>query len=227
MIPEERPYLRPAALKFLRGLSRHNDRDWFNERKPLYEAELKAPILAVIGKVNEAMLDFAPDHVRDPAKTMFRIYRDTRFSKDKRPYKDHVGAWWARHGLEKTSGGGFYLQVSATEMIVAAGVYMPGPEQLLAIRRQLLDGHEEFRALAGSAKLRDAGMLAMEPASLARAPKGFPADHPGIDLIRQRQWGVSARLPVELALSPNFADEVARHFALAAPLVDWLNRPLG
>src|SRR6202041_3599310 len=113
------------ALKFLRGLKRHNDREWFAERKAVYERELKAPMLALIGEVNEAMAEFAPMHVRPPQKIMMRIYRDIRFSKNKQPYKTHVSAWWVRDGLEKTSGGGFYFHVSPEEVVIAAGAYMP------------------------------------------------------------------------------------------------------
>ena len=100
------------ALKFLRGLKRNNDREWFGARKAVYEREVKAPMLALIGEMNEAMLGFAPENVRPPQKAMMRIYRDIRFSADKRPYKIQQGAWWARTGLEKTSGGGFYFHVS-------------------------------------------------------------------------------------------------------------------
>ena len=74
-----------------------------------------------------------------------RIYRDIRFSKDKRPYKTNLAAWWARHGMEKTSGGGFYLEVSPTAVRIAAGAYMPEREQLLAIRRMLVDRHDDVR----------------------------------------------------------------------------------
>src|ERR1700721_614550 len=80
-------------------------------------------------------------------RVMMRIYRDIRFAKDKRPYKTHVSAWWAREGLQKTSGGGFYFDVSATEVTVAAGVYMPEREQLLAIRRHLSEHHAGFPAV--------------------------------------------------------------------------------
>src|ERR1700729_1415393 len=109
------------ALKFLRGLKRNNDREWFNERKPIYEQRLKEPLLALIGEINYAMSDFAAEHLRPAPKVMMRIYRDIRFSKDKRPYKTHVSAWWAREGLEKTSGAGFYFHLSPEELLIAAG----------------------------------------------------------------------------------------------------------
>src|SRR5579875_1223606 len=141
----------PESFKFLRGLVKHNDREWFEARRAVYERSLKAPLLAVIEEINHALEEFAPEHVRPPHKTMMRIYRDIRFSKDKRPYKHHVSAWWARRGMEKTSGGGFYLQIGPAEVMVAAGVYMPPPEQLLAIRRWMADNHEGYRKLVSAA----------------------------------------------------------------------------
>ena len=215
----------PASIKFLRDLAKHNDREWFEPRKPIYEKELKAPMLALIGEITEAMQDFAPDFIRPPQKTMMRIYRDIRFSKDKKPYKTNIAAWWARHGLEKTSGGGFYFHVTATEVHIAAGCYMPEKEQLLAIRRMLLERHEEYRSIVSSKKLL-AAMQPFDGMKMTRGPKGFPAEHPGLDLIMQRQWGVSSRLPVDVALTPGLLKEIVKRFKLAEPLVSLLNGPL-
>ena len=99
------------------------------------------------------------------------------------------------HGLEKTSGGGYYFHFSPTEVVIAAGIYMPEREQLLAIRIQLLEQHAELRRLLSGKKLRKVMDLDMDRAALTRPPKGFAADHPGIDLIKQQQWGMLARLP--------------------------------
>ncbi len=139
------PYFRPEALTFLRNLAKHNDRAWFTPRKAQFEAELKEPMLAIVRRITDAMVDFAPNHVRPAEKSLFRIYRDTRFSSDKRPYKTHVAAWWSHRGLEKTSGAGYYFHVSAKEVTIAAGSYMPDKDQLAAIRHWLLEHHAEFR----------------------------------------------------------------------------------
>jgi uncharacterized protein (TIGR02453 family) len=213
------------AIKFLRGLKRNNDRAWFEERRAIYERELKTPMLALIGEINEAMADFSPMHVRPPQKIMMRIYRDIRFSKNKQPYKTRVSGWWARDGLEKTSGGGFYFHMSPEEVFVAAGVYMPEREQLLAIRRYLAEHHKEFRALMKAKKLQSL-MTEFDGASLTRAPKGFPDDHPAIDLLKNRQWGVSAKLPGEMATKASLVKEVVQRFKAAAPLIAMLNEPL-
>ena len=220
-----KPYFSEAALGFLRRLERNNRRDWFDPRKEEFARELKQPMLALIDAVNEAMSEFAPQHVRPAQKCMMRIYRDTRFSPDKRPYKGHVAAWWSRSGLEKTSGGGYYLHISHKEVVIAAGVYMPEREQLLAIRTFLLEHHREVRQLLEEKRLRRL-MDSFSGMPLSRAPKGFPKEHAAMDLLLCRQWGLSSRLTPQAALKPGFAREAIRRFQLAAPLVDALNTPL-
>jgi uncharacterized protein (TIGR02453 family) len=219
------PYFRPAALTFLRSLARHNDRDWFQPRKEQFETELRQPMLALIRKITDAMADFAPAFVRPAEKCIFRIYRDTRFSNDKRPYKTHVAAWWKYEGLEKTSGAGFYFHVAPSEVIIAAGAYMPEKEQLAQIRHWLLDHHEEFRKLLKRPGVRRA-FEEFEGNALTRPPKGFPCDHPAMDLVRCRQWGLAASLPANAALKKDLAATVARYFRIAAPIVDALNTPI-
>jgi uncharacterized protein (TIGR02453 family) len=218
-------YMRPQALTFLRNLIRHNDREWFTPRKAEFEAELKEPMLAIVRKITDAMVTFAPNHIRPAEKSLFRIYRDTRFSSDKRPYKTHVAAWWSHQGLEKTSGAGYYFHVSAKEVIIAAGAYMPEKDQLSAIRHWLVDNHAQFRKLLHSAAVRKT-FTEFEGNALTRPPKGFPTDHPALDLIQCRQWGLSATLPANTALQPDFAAIIIRHFKLAAPVVDALNTPI-
>ena len=131
-------------MKFLRGLARNNDREWFEARREMYERAVKAPMLALIEEINAAMMEFAPEHVRPPHKVAMRIYRDIRFSPNKQPYKTHLAAWWSRRGMEKTSGGGFYLQIGPQQVMIAAGVYMPEREQLLALRRWMSGASREL-----------------------------------------------------------------------------------
>ncbi len=182
-------------------------------------------MLALVTHLTEAMMEFAPAHVRPPEKSLMRIYRDIRFSADKRPYKTHIAAWWTRDGLPKTSGAGFYIHISGKEIHIAAGVYMPPKEQLRKLRLFLLDRHEEVRHVFGRPSLTK--LLAAEPGMpLSRVPKGFPKDHPAQDLVRQQQWGVFASLPAEAALSANFAADLTSYFRAASPLVTLLNTPL-
>jgi uncharacterized protein (TIGR02453 family) len=215
----------PDALKFLRSLRRNNRREWFTPRKPIFDSTLRAPMLALIADINKSLSAFAPQHIRQPEKTILRIYRDTRFSANKLPYKSHVSAWWAHSGMPKTSGAGYYLHIAPDELVIAAGVFMPQRDQLLAIRRHLLTHHADLaRILAGKA-LRKV-LPDLDSASLSRPPKGFSADHPGIDLLRCKQWGLSVTLPAETALKPTLLREVLNRFRLAAPMVDLLNASL-
>ena len=170
-------------MAFLRALVRANKtdpveaREWFAANKATYEAELKEPMLAIIRHVTDAMLDFAPEHVRPAEKSLFRIYRDTRFSNDKRPYKEHIAAWWTHTGLDKTSGAGYYFHISPKDVIIAAGAYMPEKDQLAAIRHWLLDHHAEFRKLLEKPAVRKAFALA---GGRSRAQRGHVGDRGGV-----------------------------------------------
>jgi len=230
-----------ASLKFLRGLKKNNDREWFNQRKSLYEQELKAPMLALVDEINHSLAGFAPSFVRPPHKVILRIFRDTRFSANKLPYKTHLSAWWAAPGMAKTSGAGFYFSLSATEITLGAGAFMPTPDQLLAIRRYLVNHHPALRRLLASSRLREVFSVA-DGRPLTRPPKGFSPTDPAVgfalDLLLQRRWGVTATFPTTTrlpdgkpdpnagALSPQLAARVAAAFRLATPLVTLLNTPL-
>jgi len=217
----------PDTFKFLRGLKRNNDREWFEARRTIYETALRAPSLALADELTAAMATFAPDHMRPANKVVMRIYRDTRFSKNKLPYKTHVSAWWARHGMEKTSGGGFYLQISPAEIMVAAGVYMPEREQLLAIRRWMSAHHQDYRALtARLLRSKTLGFTSIDAQPLTRMPKGFAPDDPADELLRAQSWGLHATLPASLALQPSLATEILKRFKAATPLIDLLNNAI-
>jgi uncharacterized protein (TIGR02453 family) len=217
-------HFNPEAMKFLRGLARNNDREWFEARRDVYERALKTPMLALVEEINAAMVEFAPEHVRPPHKVAMRIYRDIRFSPNKQPYKTNLAAWWARRGMEKTSGGGFYLQISPQHVMVAAGVYMPEREQLLTIRRWMSAHHASYRASVKKLlKSRGAGFELSETEALTRMPKGFASDDPADELVRAKSWGVRAWLPAEAALEPTLAREIVRRFRMVTPLIDTLN----
>lgn len=221
-------HLTPETFRFLRGLIRNNDRVWFEERRPVYERAVKAPLLALVEEINQHLADFAPEHVRPPHKVAMRIYRDTRFSPDKRPYKSHLAAWWAREGFQKTSAGGFYLQIGPEGGFAAAGIYIPERDDLLRVRRWMADHHERYRqALAPLLRPSPdaAAMEVLDPNALTRNPKGFAADHPAGDLLRARNWGVTVPFSTQQALDPSFAAQVAASFRRAAPFLYLLNEP--
>ncbi len=214
------PGFSPAAIQFLRDLKKNNDRDWFQPRKEIFDAELKAPMIDLIEDINGELLKFAPNHVNDPKKAMYRIYRDTRFSKDKTPYKTHISAIFPPRGMGKHQAGGYYFQISPSGVGIAAGAYGPEKEELDAIRTWLLEHHEEFRAAAKKPK-KLFGELGGD--QMKRVPKGFPADHPAEDLLRHRQWFYWTELDVKLAKSPKLAPEIVKRFKAAQPVIEMLN----
>ena len=204
-------------------LQRNNRREWFQPRKAIFEEKLKQPMRELVGAVNTAMRRFAPDYATDPDKAIYRIYRDTRFSKDKTPYKDHIAASFSRRGDK--AGAGFYFAVSHKEVAIGGGLYMPEAEALLAIRQHLAERHEEFRKIAGARAVRRL-FVEVQGEQLTRVPKGYCSDHPAADLLRFKQYLLYVELPPELATTPAVYTEVVKHFRAMTPFVEFLNARL-
>lgn len=209
----------PEAITFLKGLEKNNTRDWFQPRKEIFESKLKAPMLELVESINAELLKFAPEHITEPRKAVYRIYRDTRFSKDKTPYKDHIGAIFPRRGLTKDSGAGFYFHVSAKGIGIACGAYAPGPEQLAKIRPFIA---ENYKLLRTTTKL----MGPLQGSTLKRLPKGFDCEHPAAALIKMKQWYWWVELDGKLATSPKLKSEIVKRFKAMTPMVELLNKPL-
>jgi uncharacterized protein (TIGR02453 family) len=212
-------------MEFFRDLARHNNRDWFVPRKHLFEQHVKQPMYALVDAVNAALAEFAPEYVTPPEKAVYRFYRDTRFSKDKTPYKDHIAASFPRKGMPRHAGAGYYFSVSHKEIGIGGGVYMPLPESLLAIRNHLAGNHEEFRGILKSRSLKRL-FGEMQGEALARVPKGFSKDHPAEDLLRRKQFLVYVELPPEPATTGKLYGTIREHFRAMAPFVKYLNKPL-
>ena len=213
----------PEALTFLRGLARNNDRDWFNARKQTYETKLKAPMLDIVEAINAELMDFAPEHVTDPKRAIYRIYRDTRFSNDKTPYKTHIAAIFPKKGLEKHAGASFYFHLSPKELGIAGGLYMPGPEELLAVRTYLSENHTAFLK---AAKAPEKLLGKLHGDAVKRMPKGFDPESPAADLVKQKQWLYWVELDPKIATTPKLVTEIVKRFRAAAPVVAMLNAPL-
>jgi len=217
------PGFSSQALVFLRNLKRNNRREWFQPRKAEYERLIKLPMLELIGCLNQEFARFAPDYVTPPQKAIYRIYRDTRFAKDKTPYKTHISAIFPRYTAVKREGAVFYFHFTEKELLIFAGVYMPEPEELLAYRTLLEERYRELEQIVSDKKLRRTlGRLQGE--QLSRTPKGFAADHPAEPLVRRKQWYLETTLDGRVVTSPRLLPELARHFEIMAPLVEFLNQ---
>jgi uncharacterized protein (TIGR02453 family) len=213
------------GLKFLKDLKKNNDREWFTPRKAIFEEELRLPMVRLVEAVHKEMLRFAPQYVGEPAKCIYRIYRDTRFSKDKTPYKTHVGALLWRNGTEKNDAASVYFAVSPEAVEVAGGLYFAEADALFAVRTQVKDSHQEFAGILGARKLRTL-MGELQGESLTRVPKGFDSAHPAADLIRRKRFTLYQELDPALALSPKIVKEIVTRLEAMAPFVEFLNRPL-
>jgi len=215
----------PEALAFLRALKRHNRREWFKPRKEKYEALVRAPMIAIVERLADDFRTFAPDLVASPKTSVYRVYRDTRFSENKTPYKTHVAAIFPSRGLPKHQGAGLYFHVSPDEVWVGGGMYAPDTSQLQAVREHLASNLKRLKRIVESpAFRREVGSL--EGERLKRVPRGFPGDHPAADYLRYRQFIVGREFPAAFATSPRFYDAILKLFQRVAPFSRFLNEPL-
>ena len=212
----------PEAMKFLRDLKKNNRREWFQPRKETYEQQVKAPMTELVTALNRELARFAPEYLNDPKKAIFRIYRDTRFSSDKTPYKTHIAAWFAKRGGRDGSAG-LYFSVAADSIEVAGGVYHPQPDVLLAVRMLIAEHHAELRRVLKSSKIKKL-LGDLRGDELTRVPKGFCADHPAADLIKKKDWVLAQTLDPSLATNPDLFPAIRDRFRAMAPFLAVLNR---
>jgi uncharacterized protein (TIGR02453 family) len=214
-----------AAVKFLRDLKKNNNREWFNDHKQAYEEQVKGPALEFAARINREFARTLPLYETDPKKALFRIYRDTRFSKNKEPYKTHVGVFFWHQGLTKEDSAGFYAGLDVDKFVVAAGSYTPPPNVILEVRQHIAGHGDELVKYLARKNVRElAGEVHGE--ELKRPPAGFSADHPHIDLLRKKAWHFYLELPVDIGTSPACVKEVWSRFKIMTPLVEFLNKPL-
>ena len=213
------------GMKFLRDLAVHNEREWFQPRKSIFDEQVRQPMVELVAAIHKEMVGFAPDYVGDPAKSVYRIYRDTRFSKDKTPYKTHVAALFKRNGWGKDDGAGFFFLVSPEKIEIAGGLYAAMPDALFAVRQYVADNYREFRKIYRRPKVKTLfGDLHGETAS--RMPKGFDPDHPAADLIKRKQFVLAASIGGDVVTTPELFTQLISRFEAMAPLVHFLNTPL-
>jgi uncharacterized protein (TIGR02453 family) len=210
---------------FFRSLKRNNRREWFQPRKHVFEQHVKEPMIELVTALNRDFAKFAPEFVSDPKKAIFRIYRDTRFSSDKTPYKTHIAASFARRGGERLAAGGFYFSVSHDQIEVAGGIYHPEPETMLVVRNHIAEHHHELRRLLADRKVRRL-LGDLQGDALTRAPKGFDPAHPAIQLIKMKDWILDTTLDPSLGTTPRLYKELGDRFRAMTPLIEFLNRPL-
>ena len=218
---------KPEAIQFLLDLAAHNDRAWFQPRKADFELLLKEPMEALVAALDDRFAARGIPLRADPKRSIFRIYRDTRFSKDKSPYKTNVGASipWVEGASgpdDVVHGNGAYFHFAPGNMFAGGGMWSPDKARLDALRRAVVE--EPDRVLAA---VEDPGFLeTFGPVSshetLKRVPPGYPADHPLADLLRYKDLTFGRSLTDEEVMAPSLPDVLVDDFAAAVPVFRFL-----
>ena len=215
-------FFRPELFAFLRQLKRHNNRDWFARNKARYENVILEPALMFISSFGPHLHKLAPHFVADPRPTrgsLFRIYRDTRFSPDKSPFKTHVGIHFSHASGKDAHAPVFYLHLEPANCFAAAGVWHPDNIVLTRIRMAIAAQPEQW------AKARR--KLELEGDSLMRPPRGFDPNHRFIEDIKLKDYVASVELTQEKVCGPKFMQDFAAACRAMLPLVEFTTRALG
>lgn len=214
----------PEALVFLSQLKKHNNRLWFQAHKEEYERCVKEPMAELVGRIGEAFRRVAPEMVADPRVSIYRIYRDTRFSRDKTPYKTHVAAVFPVRGLPKNSGPGLYFHASPEEVLIGGGIYMPEPALLRAVREHIAAHPQKFLSLVEGPRFRKA-FGELEGEQLKSMPKGISADHAAGKYLRYKQFLFGELYQPKLALTARLLPTILNCFEQGMPLIRFLKEP--
>ena len=224
----------PAAQRFFRSLGRHNNKPWFEANRAGYETEVREPLRALVEGLDVVFGTIAPEIVGDPKRSLFRINRDIRFSKDKSPYKTNAGCWFYHRnagrgvGQDADDGGaGFYFHIDGKAAFVAGGIWMPSRQSLGKLRDRLADDARPLARIVEAPAFRRRFGPFTSDAILTRVPRGFAPDHPAAKWLRFQSFTASRNLPLADLLSPKLVGKVARDFAALVPLVRWINESLG
>jgi uncharacterized protein (TIGR02453 family) len=218
------PSFTPKTLAFLRALKRNNDREWFHARKDQYEAHVRGPMIAFVEQLAVDFRKFAPEMTADPKVSLFRPWRDTRFSEDKAPLKTNVAAVFPDRRLGRMNGAGLYFEVAPGWVWMGGGIYAPSGPQLQAVRDHIARRYKDLRAIVGSRSFTAMGGLKGE--RLSRVPRGFDKDHPAADYLQFKQFLGSREEPAVFATRSDFYKQLLATFKTLAPLCAFLNEPL-
>lgn len=204
----------PSTTKFLKDLSKNNNREWFSENKDRYKFALEN-----VKDFLKAVADEISHHDVIEGHKLFRIYRDVRFSNDKTPYKTNFSGGFTRAG--KFRRGGYYFAISPQENVVAGGFWNPESKDLARIRQEIAADDSEFRKIINSKSFKD-NFDALQGDQVKSAPKGYKKDHPAIDLLRYKQFLVYRRFTDKAVLSDNFAKIVSDTYKAMRPFFDFM-----
>ena len=211
-------------IDFLTDLKVNNNKTWFEANRKQYE-DAKAAFLLQVGKMITAISSFDADIANLNAREcIFRINRDVRFSKDKRPYKNNMSAYFNRAG-KKGTGAGYYLHVEPGNSFAAAGIWMPEPTDLFKIRQEIDYNFIEWKKIISSKIFHNQFDKCIDYSNtLVRAPKGYDEDNPAIQFIKLKSVVATRSLPDAALMSKTFVADLSKTFKSAQPMITFINR---
>jgi uncharacterized protein (TIGR02453 family) len=212
------------TLSFLRSLKRNNKREWFHGRRDQFEEHCRGPMTAVVERLAVDLGRAAPELLIDPKKSLFRQFRDTRFSEDKTPLKTNIAATFPHRQLGRMNGAGLYFEVAPGWVWIGGGMYAPETWQLQLVRERIAADPKRFRAIVSAPPFKKIGGLKGD--TLARVPRGFAKDHPAAEYLIYKQFlGFREEAP-GFATSRDFYKQLLGTFRTLVPLLRYLNEPL-
>jgi uncharacterized protein (TIGR02453 family) len=218
-----RAFIMPELFRFLRQLRAHNERGWFEANKPRYLALVRDPVLALVEAVGPKLIAISPHIVADPRPSggsLLRIYRDTRFSRDKTPYKTNVGLRFPHGAGQDIHGPGYYLHLAPDEVFMGAGMWHPEPDALHAVREAIVKDPRGWKRAQRSP-------FTHTGESLRRAPRGFDPEHPLVEDLKRTSFTTGRPFTEKQACSQAFVDLFVAACRQQAPLMKFLAKAVG
>lgn len=223
----KKSHFTPALFKFLRELRANNNRAWFTANKERYEKTVRNPLLDFIGELGPHLRKISRHIVVDNSPmggSMFRIYRDTRFSKDKTPYKTHAAAQFRTHRSKDVHSPGYYLHLEPGEVYAGGGIWRPEAPVLNQIRDYLAHHPSAWKAVLKDKNFKK--HCSVEGEKLQRPPKGYPPDHELIEDLKYKDFIFFTQFSEKEACAPNFMERYVEACAAAAPYMEFLSKAL-
>ena len=219
---------RPETIKFLNQLAKNNNRDWFNENKTRYETDVLDVALHFIQSMQDPLEKIAPHFTAIPKRmggSLMRVYRDTRFSKNKIPYKTNIGIQFRHERAKDVHSPGFYVHIDPEGVFIGAGMWRPEPTALANIRQRISDKQKEWVAVGTDKKFRRHFKLGGE--TLSRPPRGYAKDHPMIEDLKRKDFIAVKNMELTDATDPKFQQKVETAFKAASDYMQFLCKAVG
>lgn len=219
---------KPETLAFLEQLSANNNRDWFKANKSRYEEQVLDPALNFIQSMQDPLAGIAPHFVAQPTRvggSLMRVYRDTRFSKNKLPYKTNIGIHFRHEQAKDVHAPGYYLHIDTEQVFLGVGMWMPDADPLRGIRNRIVAKPAEWKRAIGDAAFRRHFDLGGE--SLTRPPRGFDKDHELIEDIKRKSFIGVKNMDRADCLRPQFQRKVETAFKAGTPFMCFLCKAVG